>query len=329
MSRKHGGTGAVSASSHSLQLPMLAAKPDPEELDQVIDTLPYPMLFSPKLDGVRCTVQNGRLYSRTLKLIPNLEMQARWGREKHNGLDGEIIAGRTFNETSSVVMSKNKPMDNAMFHVFDTLDDLEPFNIRAANARHTVDSLEPGSKIVPLDQVLIKNARQLRAYEKNTLAAGFEGVMGRTPHGGYKHGRSTLKEGGLVAIKRFVDAEAVVLGTFEQMENQNEKQVNELGRSKRSSHKAGKVGKGTLGGFHVALYDVKTGHIAGYKEGGGADGAFDIGTGVGLTDKVRQELWHKRQGLVGKIIKFRYQLVGMKDAPRLPVFLAFRDKRDM
>jgi DNA ligase-1 len=325
---------ATTPRSTKLQKPMLAAKPDPKDLEEIIDALPYPMLFSVKLDGVRCTVQNGRLYSRTLKLIPNLEMQAAWGRPEYEGLDGEIIAGETFSQTSSVVMSKNKPMGDAVFHVFDTLDDVEPFSIRHANASLSVDGACFEQSVKLLRHTLIENATQLRKYEAAELKRRAEGVMGRARHGGYKHGRSTLKECGLVAIKRFVDAEAVVLDMFEQMENTNEKTVNELGRSKRSSHKAGKVGKGTLGGFVVAglRKDLKptASQIQGILMAGLRNAeVFSIGTGVGLTDKVRQELWHRRQDLVGKILKFRYQKIGTKDAPRIPIFLGFRSKEDM
>jgi hypothetical protein len=63
-------------------------------------------------------------------------------------------------------------------------------------------------------------------YEELKLAKGFEGIMLRDPTRRYKHGRSTLKEGGLAAIKRFVDAEAVIVDSYEQQENTNDKQIN-------------------------------------------------------------------------------------------------------
>jgi DNA ligase 1 len=48
------------------------------------------------------------------------------------------------------------------------------------------------------------------------------------------------------------DAEGIITTTFKKNENTNEKIVEGLGRTKRISHQAGKVGKGTLGGFHVS-----------------------------------------------------------------------------
>jgi DNA ligase-1 len=54
---------------------------------------------------------------------------------------------------------------------------------------------------------------------------------------------------------------------------------------------------------------------------------FKVGTG--FTQAQRDELWGKKAGMVGKIIKFRYFPTGMKDAPRFPTFVGFRDPRDM
>jgi DNA ligase 1 len=318
----------------SLWKPMLAAKPDPKELDAVLAKLPYPALFSPKLDGIRATVQNGKLYSRSLKLIPNLEMQKLWGRAELNGLDGEIIVGAPtaedcFNRTTSVVMSRGKAAEGAVFYVFDRclLDTAFYLRLEDAYDAQDCDPYIGSNRVVCLTHEELKSAKELAKYEAKQLKLGYEGVMRRSIDGKYKHGRSTIKEGGLIAIKRFVDAEAVVLGTYEQQENTNEKTVNELGRSKRSSHKAGKVGKGTLGGFTVCMInDARcTFNLTNVSK----DKQFNIGTGVGLTDAVRAELWVERNKLPGKIVKFRYQKVGTKDAPRLPVFLGFRSEKDL
>lgn len=311
--------------------PMLAAKPDPDHLDEVLAALPYPALFSPKLDGIRATVQHGRLYSRALKLIPNKAAQAVWGREELNGLDGELIVGPPtaadcFNRTTSVVMARGKPIEGMVFYCFDEYADTRTFEWRLEQAEATIDGACFGQTMKLVKHELIKAHAAFLKYEAKMLAKGYEGVMRRSIDGRYKHGRSTLKEQGLIAVKRFVDAEAVVLGTYEQERNENEKTVNELGRSKRSSHKAGKVGKGTLGGFTVrplacnceaCLRDAQC-----LKR-------FNIGTGVGLTDEVRKTLWAVRKALIGKVVKFRYQAIGTKDVPRLPVFLGWRDKSDL
>jgi DNA ligase-1 len=150
-------------------------------------------------------------------------------------------------------------------------------------------------------------------WEESYLATGYEGVMLRHPDGPYKHGRSTAKEAWLLKVKRFVDAEAKVIGFSEAQHNANEAKRNELGQLERSSHKAGKVGKQTLGALMVK--DLKTGV------------EFDIGTG--FTADQRHLLWCIGENLIGKVVKYKSQPTGVKDKPRFPVFLGFRDKVDM
>lgn len=309
--------------------PMLAAKPKDKgqginaAIENAILFSAFPVMGSPKLDGIRCTVQNGKLYSRTLKLIPNLEMQERWGFDEFNGLDGEITvgnphAGDVFNKTTSVVMSRDAAMDTAVFRVFDKFCACCVFEKRHVTMRKTLKRYN-NLDVVPVEHVYLRTVKEVRAYEEKMVALGYEGVMLRNPYGKYKQNRSTLQEGGLVAIKRFVDAEAQILSVFEMQHNGNAAVANELGRTKRSSAKAGMVGLGTLGGFTVQML-TGTGNLTGPE--------FNIGTGVGLTADFRRHLWEKRKGLKGKIVKFKFQAVGTMTAPRLPIFLGFRDRRD-
>lgn len=61
--------------------PMLAAKtPGPDY------RFKYPVLVSPKLDGVRAIVKDGVLLSRSLKRIPNLHCQKLFARPEFEGL---------------------------------------------------------------------------------------------------------------------------------------------------------------------------------------------------------------------------------------------------
>ena len=61
----------------------------------------------------------------------------------------------------------------------------------------------------------------------------------------------------------------------------------------------------------------------------------DIHTGVefsigsGFTEEQRREIWNKQVELIGSIVKYKYFEVGVKDKPRFPIFLGFRDKRDI
>lgn len=313
--------------------PMLAGKPANDA------GIRFPVLASPKIDGVRAANVRGDLLSRSLKLIPNKYTQAVLGIRELHGLDGELTVGdpthaNVMQNTTSGVMSLDK-IPAFTYHVFDYWDDdLAGFSERLRRAQFKVDDLRANwvkiataNKIeaitsMPLaaecpihlvEHQIIHNLDELNAYEAEMLDEGWEGVMIRDPNGRYKYGRSTAKEAGLLKIKRFNDAEAIIIGFEEEQFNGNEATTNELGRTKRSSHKAGKTGKDTLGAFIVR--DVETGI------------EFNIGTG--LTDELAKIVWQDRAGWMNKVVKYKYFAHGVKEAPRHPVYVGVRDPRDM
>lgn len=285
--------------------PMLAAKTDGKGLS-------YPLLASPKLDGVRALIIDGVVMSRSFKPIPNAHVQELFGRPEYNGLDGELIVGAptdkdVYRNTTSGVMSQAGEPD-VSYHVFDKFDHGGGFHDRLRASQEIISRLNPIIPIVPVEHRFIACEQTLLALEEQYLAEGYEGVMLRHQRGPYKHGRSTEKEGWLLKLKRFDDSEAVILDTYELMHNANEATQNELGYTERSSHKAGMVGKGILGGLSVR--DVYSGV------------EFDIGTG--FDQATREALWKQRDQLPGQVIKYKFFASGVKDKPRFPVFLGFR-----
>jgi DNA ligase-1 len=281
-------------------------------------TLKFPVLASIKLDGIRATVQGGRLLSRSLKEIPNRHIQKKFARLPE-GLDGELIYGDPahpdcYRTTTSIVMSEDKDPAGVKFWVFDVF---EPGGFAKRSDyvyEHVFNIDDPDVEAVPHKQ--IKNEEELLKYETTALEAGHEGIMVRSSDGPYKQGRSSAKEGYLLKLKRFLDGEATITGFYEEQENQNEATTNRLGRTERSSAKSGLVGKNTLGGFEVEGYN------------GPYDGvAFQIGGG--FTAEMRKQYWKDRKKLVGEVVKFKFFPSGSKDRPRFPVFLGFRDKKDM
>jgi DNA ligase-1 len=137
-----------------------------------------------------------------------------------------------------------------------------------------------------------------------------EGICFRTPNSPYKQGRSTLKEQYLVKLARFTRQEVTIEGFEEQMENGNATSHNAIGMMDRSSCAANLSGKNTLGSFIVR--DLQTGLT------------FNVGTGVGLTDKLRKEIWMNRERFVGQQITIKFKGHGMKIKPRHPIFVGFR-----
>ena len=283
--------------------------------------LKYPVAVSPKIDGVRCLMKDGVALSRSLKPIPNLFIQdwaARHTASLH-GMDGELVVGRVtapdvFNRTQSGVMSVEGEPDFT-YIVFDIWCDGEtPYDRREEILFERLYLNRAGVERVDiLPSRRVYSETELLEYEAWAVDSGFEGIMIRDPTAPYKYGRSTVKEGYLLKLKRFEDSEAVIIGFQERMHNANERTTDNLGHAKRSSAKAGLVPTGTLGSFEVR--DIHSG--------------AEFTCGTGLSDDQRRRYWDSREGLVGKIIKYRYLPVGVKEAPRHPVFLGFRDERDM
>lgn len=288
--------------------PMLAGKAD-------LDNIKFPVMASPKLDGVRVIVYDGVVYSRNFKRIPNDHVQALFGRKECHGFDGELIVGDVTSDTvfqattSGVMTGAGRP--DVMFHVFDDISVDDSFENRYHQLDARIRKECRGIKVVLVPHRLINNIKTLMDFEEKCVAQGFEGIMIRDPNGKYKHGRSTTKEGGLLKIKRFEDDEAVVIGCEELMTNLNEQELDNLGHKVRSSKKEGLVPAGKLGALIVKHKTF---------------GEFKIGSG--FTEDARIKLWRERDELKGRLAKFKYQPSGVKDKPRFPVFLGFRNKID-
>lgn len=286
--------------------PMLAAQAD-------IAKLNYPLYASPKLDGIRGVIVDDVLKSRSLKSIPNPLVSSRFSLRRYNGLDGELILGsptaKDVYRVTNGACAREHGAPDVKFHVFDFHNSRLPFDKRVEDLQQFA-----GDKhIVIVEQTLIENGVDLFAFEQDCLDFGYEGLILRSIGGSYKHGRSTMKEGGMLKLKRFLDSEAVIDEVYEEMENTNEKVKNELGRGQRSSHQSGLVPKGRAGG--ITVRDIKT------------NVRFSIGTG--LNDDDRTYFWKNRKQVVGKLIKYKYFPVGVKDAPRHPVYLGGREKWDL
>lgn len=295
----------------TINKPMLAVAMDSP------DNIKYPVLASPKLDGIRCLIHPtlGPV-SRKFKPIPNLHirhMLNAYGALLF-GLDGELVTlnpdgtVRTFNEIQSDVMSvEGEPLFR--FEVFDCFRNPgQWFNQRYAMAGQLCR--QAGDDVMLVEHHMVRTPDELRELDRHHVEAGYEGTMTRDPNGLYKQGRSTLKQGWLLKLKQFADAEGTVIGFEEMMRNENPEDRDEVGAVKRSSAKAGLVPAGTLGAL---VLDTDWGELR---------------VGTGQDDACRQHIWDERESYIGRTVTFKYQPSGMQDMPRFPVFKGFRDRRD-
>lgn len=279
--------------------PMLAHSNTPD-----LRLIKYPVLASPKLDGIRCIADKGKPLSRTLKSIPNKWVQHLFEKHGLDGLDGELMVEGDFNSVQSHIMSE-QGQPNFTYYVFDVVDSVETFAARFAEASQRVDALNlPWVKLV--NHVLINNADELKEFWNDCINEGYEGAMVRSLTGPYKRGRSTLREGYLIKLKMWHDLEAKVIGFEPLYTNQNEETVNELGQTTRSLKQEGMVATDTLGAL-VVSFNGQT---------------FKVGSGFDLAERSR--LWSIRNKLIGAEVTLKYQELSSYGIPRFPIYKGIR-----
>lgn len=290
-------------------------------VDCDLESLPYPLYASPKIDGLRGGVQRGVVVGRKGLAPRNPAVQEFARHPNMEGLDFEVTVGPSwasdvFGRTQGCCNSA-KPeaveefRKHGRVHLIDYVPRTEAFDFKTRMARmrlaHGGAKWRDKMGVHVIKQTLIKNAAQLKEYETERLARGYEGVMlrkstaGPYPQKPGKDNRSTLKEFELVKLKRMERSLARILAVFPLEHNVN---TEKTAAGKRSSAKAGMVIDAAQFGS-AALKDVKTG------------AEFN----VTLQNAVARQWggWCNKELWAGKTVSYTHQLVGAKDiVPRFP-----------
>ena len=206
--------GSVSVRRSSLiTRPMLAAKVKGKEIER----LSFPLIATPKLDGIRCLMINGKAVSRKFLPIPN-EHTRRLLEESGlpDNLDGELMLGRgdaAFQDVTSAFMRRaGEPL--FQYCVFDLVTREggleEPYQDRLATLNLWGQRRAPPFVKV-VESTVIDSTEELERYEETAVKFGYEGICLRRPDSPYKLGRSTVGQQYLVALKRFVDDDTVLV----------------------------------------------------------------------------------------------------------------------
>ena len=287
-----------------IQKPLLAGKFDP-------DKAKFPYAATPKIDGIRFLMVEGQAVTRSFKPIRNEHIQQLLSSNLPDGIDGELTAGPTFQDCGSIMRIKGEP--EVKVWIFDYLNpdiELKPYMERMEQLRNFESFNLPSYEI--LYPVMVSNQQQIDGLMIKNLKDGYEGLMLRDPNGTYKFGRSSVKENILLKVKDFMDDEAEIISFREKMINTNEATKDNFGRSKRSSSHEGLIPAGTLGGFILRRSD-----------------GVEFSCGSGLNDSIREKIWNNQAKYLGKLVKYKYMTTGVKDLPRHPVFIGFRDESDL
>ena len=191
------------------KLPMLATKFIEREHD-----IKYSCFIQPKLDGIRCTLVKGKLYSRKNKEFNFMGHILELYKDLADNivLDGELYSESiTFQQIVSIVKQKNNAppkeiSEKIKFCIFDMYDnsnlDLD-FVDRLALLKKIV---KPGNLV---DTKLIKNKNELERYYHAFLDKKYEGIMVRNAIGKYEFNKRSKN---LQKLKPFEDSEFEIIG---------------------------------------------------------------------------------------------------------------------
>ena len=298
--------------------------------------LKFPLIVQCKIDGTRSIVQNGKLYARSLKQHENKFVTQQYSNSLFNGLDGEMILGDNpaapglcRNTSSALRTIEGEPVST--FWCFDYITEetknLEYYKRYARLTNKVLELNNLGYNFIKL--VPSYSAASLSEYQylrDSFLEQGYEGCIIRDPKAKYKQGRSSSVKPELWRYKPWSTAEIIVTRLVEEMQNNNQAKVNELGRTERSSHRENLVGKGTLGAIVGILYN----DLLDYKGKVVATKGTEITIATGsLTEKEKLDLWNNPGKIVGQLCTFDYMSYGLKDNARFAQYKSLRSLNDL
>ena len=261
-----------------------------------------------KYDGVRviAIVQNGSatLHSRNGKLLENFpHIEEALSKPEFEGLvfDGEVMSEDFQTLMRQVHRKEGAQTEDSYLAVFDmlTIDEFNAggTNMNAIDRRDRIENLQGlfNYRIQLVDATLINldlDEGQVKFQEMNKLALdeGYEGLMIKPAHEGYKCKRSHA----WLKIKPFIEVTLEVTG-FEEGTGKNE---------------------GMLGALIV--------------EGTDDGKFFHLNVGSGLTDDMRKDVWAVKDAVIGQLVEIRADAATQsQDAEdtwslRFPRFKTFR-----
>ena len=304
--------------------------------DAILEKVQFPCIVQPKIDGVRALNLTGQLTGRSMDPFAGFGITDYFSQRDFRGLDGEMVLGndpacreRLCSLTTGAMGRFKDVTEMADLHwwVFDYLPDPSlPYRSRYTLLEMKVKELRhPRIHIVPL--IHVKSMSELQFHINDFGEKGYEGTIVRNPNAPYKQGRATQKGQELWRVKPWADFEILVTGITEGQMNMNEAKKNTLGRTERSSAKAGMVPNKQVGSIQGTLlkdfFDPITGKLL-FKKG------LPVTAGSGEMTGMEAAWYFKNPHLiVGHIAKIKHMTHGVKNLPRFPTFLSLRSPQDM
>lgn len=254
-------------------------------------------ILQPKLDGERCRaiiddVGNVTLLSSEKNVIDSVPhiTKALTCMVRNIELDGELyVHGEPFSEIHSIVSRKvqlRHDYDKMQYHIFDIIKDGTQAE-RLIELQALKPTLERSGCIKVVPNYFIEGFTNLMSYYDTLIGANYEGFIIRHPGALYTRRRSVY----MMKFKPRKEDYYTIVGYQEEVSIHGEK-------------------KCSLGAL-VCKDDMGT--------------LFNVGTGPALTREARVQLWYRRNELLGKVARVKYQHLTEKKVPRFPVLVEVID----
>lgn len=130
-------------------------------------------------------------------------------------LDGELYRhGWNLQKISGLARKETLEEDHKelCFHCYDIIDETKPFKDRVKELNEIKKNCPSNSKLVVIEQRLIKGLDQIMEMHNEAVANGYEGLVIKDPEREYKCG---ARDNRCCKIKEFTDSEFKILGIVE------------------------------------------------------------------------------------------------------------------
>lgn len=296
-----------------------------------LDLITFPCTAQKKWDGMKMVVKwNGdklHFLKRSMKYVDNQWIIDQYTKalqplvdnyvadpSKPNSfvIEGELQNDGLFEKCDGLVSASYREFDNIVYRVFDFITDINLDYNQRRKELFEAQGIINNPIVQMVGSAVFNDMDSLMDYHTlNDANPALDGTIVRQTTMPYKGGKRTAKQGHVVKIKDFLDDEATIVGFEELLSNQNEAKTNPLGRTERSTHKAGKIPMNTLGALVCRFERGKE--------------PVEVKLGTGFSADLRKHIWDNRNDYVGSLAKFKYMRISKYGVPIHPVFLGFRD----
>ena len=289
-----------------------------------LELLRFPLICTPKIDGVRGWAPYGSILCRSMDPPANLHTRKLFNSPELIGCDGELCVGDPWNDSAcrntTSALNSIGGTPNVIWHLFDyvtretffqtyahRLDKLQDFLYR-------IQQEEFASKLAYVPHEWAHNLDELLEIEKRYVEQGYEGLVARSPDSLWRQGRASATNQSYLRLKRFEDREGEIVELLEGSNNNNPLTYSTTGYAKRSTHAENMVPSGKVGS--LVLKDLASGKLVTVSKGK-------------LTAVECERYWKNPELIIGSIGTYRTFPRGSVKLPRHPTLQNIRARFDI